>query len=62
MKNIWVVLYHCSRMPRFAQSLCSLHETKDGADAAVKVYELNPMPPQLRKGGRWRVEKWAVQK
>ena len=61
VKTVWAVLYHCSRMPRFAWSLCSLHLTEAGARMAAKAYPLEPMPPQLRKGGRWLVEKWGVQ-
>jgi hypothetical protein len=60
MKSVWVLLYHCSRMPRFAQSLCSIHETEEGANESMSEAKREPMPPQLRKGGRWKVEKWGV--
>lgn len=62
MRTLYAVLYHCSRMPRFAWHLCSLHETEAGAREAVKAFMLQPMPPALRKGGRYDVKKWAVQK
>lgn len=62
MRTVWAVFYRCSRMPRFAWHLCSLHETKHSAEEAMKAQALEPMPPQLRRGGRYDVQKWGVQR
>lgn len=60
MQRVFVVTFHNHRMPRFAESICSIWDTEEKANKEKAKVERQPLPPNLAKGARYYVRPWGV--